>query len=150
MFKTQIETILSLDYHSKTYFQGCFGIDRLPQKRKAWSSLYVINYKEHDKNESHWIAVVNYDAGKVEFFDSFGQPPLDVRCKKVVGPNYSFSTVKLQQTFSNACGFYCIYYILHHSRNRTANDILHVLSSCKNSDFIVKDYIYARYKPIFT
>lgn len=150
MFKTQIEAILSLDYHSKTYFQGCFAIDRLPQKRKARSSAYVINYDEHNKNGSHWIAVLSDEAGNVEFFDSSGQPPLDVRCKKFVGPNYSFSTVKLQQMFSNACGFHCIYYILHRSRNRSANDILHVLSSGKNSDFIVKDYIYSRYKPIFT
>ena len=76
MFKTQIEAILSLDYHSKSYFQGCFAIDRLPQKRKARSSAYVINYDEHDKDGSHWIAVLSDQAGNVEFFDSSGQPPL--------------------------------------------------------------------------
>ena len=145
MYKSQIQSILQLDSHSKRYFKGVFAIDELP--RLLPMSGYVINYDEHNKEGSHWVAVFA-NAKTVEYFDPNGQQPLDKRLSDFIGPNYLFSPFALQQILGNACGFYCTYFILKRSRNCTANNILSILTRI-NSDFIVKTYIYSHYKPFF-
>ena len=166
MFKTQIESILTLDVHSRRFFQGCYAIDRLPNRHGSTPlprrSAYVINYDEHDQPGSHWVAVFCDEAGRIDFFDSAGEPPLeDTRLHNFLGlrldgrggarqpPSVNFNPVQLQRNLSNACGFYSVYFILQRARQRTANDILHILAS-SNSDFVVKDHIYSRYRAIFT
>ena len=145
MYKTQIETILKLDSQSKQNFKGVYPIDQLP--KRALSGSYVINYDSHDQPGSHWVAVLSQN-GCVEYFDSSGQPPLDVRLQTFVGPDYKFNPFQLQRVMDNSCGFYCVYYILQRSRNCTSNDIISVLART-NSDYIVKTYVYKYFKPIF-
>jgi hypothetical protein len=73
---------------------------------------------------------------------------MDVRLKDFLGPNYVYNATPLQQIFSNACGFYCVYYILHRARDCTMEDIINVLKR-SDGDFIVKEFIYRHYKPLF-
>ena len=83
MYKSQIQSILQLDSHSKRYFKGVFAIDELPWLLPM--SGYVINYDEHNKEGSHWVAVFA-NAKTVEYFDPNGQQPLDKRLSDFIGP----------------------------------------------------------------
>ncbi len=143
MFKHQITAILTLDAATKDHFHGVYPMDRLPSRQRG---AYVINMDNHDEPGSHWIAV--FDDGSVEYMDSYGQPPFHEQCLKFLGSDYSYNTIPLQQQFSNACGFYCIYYLLQRARGFSANHIMSMLART-DSGFVVKDFIYSRYKPIF-
>lgn len=147
MFKTQIEAILKLDSESREYFKGVFSIDKLPTVCHP-KSAYVINYDKSDEPGSHWVAVFRDEAGDIEFFDSFGIPPIDSRCANFIGLNYSYNPYKLQPDLTNSCGFYSTYFVLKRSRKVHSNDILNLLVR-SNSDYIVKNFLYNVYKPIF-
>ena len=145
MYKSQIKAILSLDVESRALFKGVYAIDELPNR--ASHGAYVVNYDEHDKPGSHWVAIYVQN-GSVEYFDSYGQPPLDKRLKTFVGENFTYNPFQLQQALGNACGFYCTYYILKRSRKSTTYDILSLLTRT-NSDYIVKNYLYRYYSIVF-
>ena len=187
MYKSQIETVLNLDAHSRQVFTGCYAIDELKTRAKSsksrrWPSsggrvggrgrfrrACIINYDESDEPGSHWVAVYNalsswpthtsssslsssWSSLSPEFFDPAGLPPLDDRIKcYLLGPNYTYNPNVLQQVQGNACGFYCVYYILQRSRSVSSNDIIEFLSAMTSSrsDYYVKDYIYSQFKPIF-
>ena len=145
MYRNQIKAILSLDPPSREIFRGIFAIDELPNRSSH--GAYVVNYDESDKPGSHWVAIY-VEAGSVEYFDSFGQPPLDERLQTFVGEYYTYNPFQLQQTLGNACGFYCTYFILKRSRQVQSNDILRFLIR-KNSDYIVKKFLYSHYSLVF-
>ena len=148
MYKSQIQAVLGLDAQARRKFKGVFAIDKLPKMCKK-DSAYVINYDEHDESGSHWIAVFKDKKGNTEFFDSAGHPPIDERLSNFIGQTFSYNPYQLQLDLSNACGFYSTYFIIQRSRKVCARRILNVL--CRtNSDFVVKSYMYSRYKPIFT
>ena len=145
MFSRQIDTILALDNAAKPLYRGTFPMDRLPTERV--NGIYIINTDDHDQPGGHWVAVFVTDE-RVEYFDSYGLPPLDSRCERFLGTNYWFNTYQLQQLYSNACGFYCVYFVLQRARGQEANTILNILSK-SDSGFIVKNYLYSRYKSVF-
>lgn len=144
MFKRQITAILTLDASTKDKFRGVCSMDRLPQRKPG---AYVINMDDHDEPGSHWVAVYD-DNGIVEYMDSYGLPPLDTRCLLFLGSDYHYNSRVLQQQFSNACGFYCVYFLIQRSRGHSANTILDMLART-DSGYVVKNFIYSRYKPIF-
>ena len=136
----QIRSILQSDYMTKHFFQGVFPIDQLPL---ACEGMYVINTDEHDEPGELWVAVYNK-----EYFDSYGLPPTDKRLLKFLGSDFVYNNVPLQQAWSNACGFYCVYYLLERARGKSFDDIVYILRH-SDSDFIVKSTIYDRYTPLF-
>lgn len=136
----QIQAILQNDYMTKGLFQGVFPMDELPS---SCDGMYVINTDDHDEPGEHWVAVYNK-----EYFDSFGVPPQDKRLIDFLGPNVIYNSVPLQQLLTNACGFYCVYYLLERARGERIEDIIHVLNH-SDSDFVVKQLIFDRYKPLF-
>jgi len=136
----QITAILENDYMTKNMFRGVYPIDQLPLFQPG---MYVINTDEHDEPGQHWLAI--YDK---EFFDSYGVPPLDDRIVNFLGGDYTYNVEPLQLQLSRACGFYCVYYLLHRARGHSAKDIIDILKY-SDSDFVVKRMIYDRYKPLF-
>lgn len=144
MFAHQIDTILTLDAATKTLYRGVYSMDKLPHRA---SGAYVINTDDSDEDGSHWIAVFVKN-NTVEYMDSYGLPPLDSRCELFLGKDYYFNTCALQQLYSNACGFYCIYFLLQRARGYSADMIMNMLRQT-DSGFVVKRYIYSRYKPVF-
>jgi len=144
MFKRQIETVLTLDNSTRRLFRGVYPMDRLPARRRG---AYVINMDNHDEPGSHWVAV--FDDGNVEYMDSYGRPPLDARCIAFLGSDYDYNTLKLQRQYSQACGFYCVYYIIQRARGYSAEQILSMLDNA-DSDYVVKRFLYSRYRPVFT
>ena len=146
MYRRQIEAILRLDSKTKHCFNGVFAMDELPIKPQ--NGCYVINLDDHDEPGSHWVAVW-CNKERVEFMDPFGVPPLDKRCLMFLGNNVFFNTVKMQLLLSKACGFYCTYFLIKRASGLSANTIIETLARV-DSDFVVKEYMYSRYKPVFT
>lgn len=144
MNTSQIRTILRNDVMASDCFHGVFPMDSLP---KMDYGCYVINTDDADEPGEHWLAVYN-DHGHIEYFDSFGRLPLDKRLEIFLGDHYKYNKIQLQQLFSNACGFYCVYYILHRVRGFTMEEIITVLKR-SDGDFIAKDFVYRHYKPLF-
>ena len=145
MYKRQIEAILNLDVMIRHTFHGVYAMDELPAKRRP--GAYVINMDNHDEPGSHWVAVWS-EGSTVEYMDSYGLPPIDTRCINFLGHDFYYNKLQLQQLLSNACGFYCVYFLIQRARGQPANVILEMLSRV-DSGFIVKNFIYSRYKSIF-
>ena len=144
MYRKQIETILALDNATRNMNHGVYAMDRLPQRKPG---AYVINADNHDESGSHWMAVF-CTRDRIEFMDSYGRSPPDERLLQFLGSNYAYNTVPLQKPLSNACGFYCLYFLLHRARGHSATSIIELLRR-SDSDYVVKEYVYSRYKPIF-
>lgn len=140
----QIRRILQSDVMARDFYRGIFPIDKLPAMEPGF---YIINTDNHDDPGEHWLAVFN-DNNHVEYFDSYGQEPLDYRLKAFLGNDYKFNPTKLQQLFNNSCGFYCTYYILHRVRGYSMSEIVTILKR-SDGDFIVKEFLYRHYKPVF-
>ena len=121
---------------TKHIFHDVYPVDKLPEWQPG---AYVINTDKHNEPGEHWLAVYNK-----EFFNSSGEPPVDDYLHTFLGDNYEFNTMALQNPLSNACGFYCCYYILKRARDISAEAILQTLKQ-SDSDFVVKRYIYDRY-----
>jgi hypothetical protein len=98
MYKSQIETILSLDAHTREAFRGCFAIDELsslksrgstfqnssrrrrrkPQERRGdgKDSSYVVNYDKSTEKGSHWIAIYHAERQPSSSSSLLSQSPL--------------------------------------------------------------------------
>ena len=144
MNSRQIRRILQSDAMASDLYRGIYPMDRLPRMEPGY---YIINTDNHDEPGKHWLVVYN-DHGQIEYFDSFGRPPLDKRLKSFLGNNYKYNATELQQLFSNACGFYCVYYIIHRVRGFTMEEIITVLKR-SDGDYIAKEFLYRHFKPIF-
>ena len=144
MNTSQLRRILLADYMTSECFQGVFPMNSIPNMKPG---CYIINTHDDDQPGEHWLAVYN-DHGHIEYFDSFGRPPLDSRLDSFLGDNYKYNTTELQQLFSNACGFYCVYYLFHRVRGFTMEEIITVLKR-SDGDYIAKDFVVRHFKPIF-
>ena len=144
MYKRQLTAVLSQDYKTKRIFRGVYPMDRLPARRDG---AYVVNMDNHDEPGSHWVAVYIHK-GAVEYFDSYGRAPTDTRMLRFLGPNFTFNSVVLQRLFTNACGFFCLYFLLKRARGVSANRIVYILSR-SDSGFVVKNYVLSMYKSVF-
>ena len=138
----QIEAILSNDFMTKDIFRGVYPIDKVPTDLKYGG--YVINTDESYKPGEHWIVMFIPNKGDAEYFDSFGQPPQ----QRLLVKDFVYNAVRLQKTLSNACGFYCVYYILMRARGMNMKEIIYNLCN-SDADYIVKNLIFNNYKSLF-
>ena len=122
-----------------------------PQQQQQRSQQYHYNtLYDYDQHHHHCQQhqQLSESSIAVDYMDSYGQPPTDKRLLKFLGSNYDYNSVALQLPLSNACGFYCLYFLLNRARGNSATSIIETLARV-DSDFVVKDYLYSRYKPIF-
>ena len=144
MNTSQLERILQTDVMTSDMYRGVYAMDTLPELQHG---SYIINTDDADEPGEHWLAVFN-DNGDVEYFDSFGRAPWYERLKLFLGTEYKYNATPLQLLFSNACGFYCVYYILNRCRGYSMEEIMNILKR-SDGDYVVKDYLYRLYKPVF-
>ena len=138
--------ILKTNHLTRDCFRGVFPMDWVPSL-KMEPGCYIINTDDEDEPGEHWVAVYN-DNGQIEYFDSYGLPPLDKRLDSFLGNNYKYNATHLQQLFTKACGFYCVYYIFHRVMNFTMEEIITVLKR-SDGDHIAQDFVTRHYKPLF-
>ena len=63
----------------------------------------------------HWVTFYFPHQGPYEFFDSLGNRPrrYGVNFETVLQKPYLMNCDRLQPPYSNACGLYCVYYIIN-------------------------------------
>ena len=138
------------DYKLRRCFLGVFPINRLPYIRRYPAAL-IVNTDTHNLPGQHWIAVYIDENKLGEVFDSFGRLPptrlqrwMNVNCRR----GWTYSANALQFPFSTNCGAFCLYCLLHCSRNYSLTRIVSHLST---SSFAKNDLTLKRFmKSVFS
>jgi len=96
----------------KKNFLGVFPSDVLPQTKKEFFSV-IFNLSRHDERGSHFIAIIK-KKNNIIYFDSYGMDcyvdSINQFLHKFNVP-ISWNKKKIQDDFSNFCGFFCFYFI---------------------------------------
>ena len=122
----QIKRALERDTFTKKIFGGVFAADELPKIMNTFPCGFVANTDPSTEPGTHWVAFYFPSREKGEFFDSYGYPP----------EHYGFESYKietwnkhkLQSSWSNVCGQYCIFYLYHKSRGYSMSKIVNLFT----------------------
>ena len=109
----QIKRALERNAFTKKIFAGVFAADEVPEIIDTFPCGFVANTDPSTEPGTHWITFYFPSREKGEFFDSYGNPPEHYGFK-----SYKIETWnkhKLQSSWSNVCGQYCIFYLYHKS-----------------------------------
>lgn len=108
-------------------FCGTFPCDEIPHIKKRPASL-VVNTDTATETGEHWVAIYLLPNGNIEYFDSYGLPPLHKQiinylykhCKN----NIVYNNRTIQDYKSTACGAFCCSFIKLREMKITFYDIL--------------------------
>ena len=92
-----------------------------------WRLHYLINTDHSAGPGEHWVCVWCDGRGHVEYFDSFGLPPVFASIQNFIDRNrsgrFKYNKRLLQSLTSSACGLYVLYYVLMKSRGATLSRV---------------------------
>ena len=132
----EIDNILRADERVSKVYKGTFPWDKCPTL--AYNGVYVINTDCSHRPGQHWVAYYVKN-GRVEFFDSYANPPSYYR---VLPHANVFNKKRLQGLQSTTCGQYCVYYILHRCRGHGMEDIARRFGTdLHDNDHAVAEYM---------
>lgn len=148
MDSIEIKNIMQSNEYIKKYFKGVYACDRLPQlnKKNIKNPVCLIaNTDPINKPGTHWIAIYIPRKGKVEYFDSYGNPPSSkyfINFMHQFKVGYKYYTIQLQSLFSIYCGIYCCEYILHRCRGKSLKSFLSTfsLSTIQNDKKVIRNF----------
>ena len=123
-------------------FVGTFPSDEIPDIEP--NEGVIVNTDTKDKPGTHWIAIYRPEHASVEYFDSFGLPPLIPQIidymNKIAGPRgWTYSISSLQHEESDSCGQHCLNFLKHRLLQLPMTHILtHLTADRLKNDYIVK------------
>ena len=125
----QITMILQRDPVARHQFGGVLAADELPTDIRRRPTAYVVNTDVRGLPGTHWTIFYFPKRGPSEFFDSLGRRPEYYRgtfkgTLRRHGPKYVYNKRRVQSRTSNACGQYCIDYVLRRCRGWDMNRIV--------------------------
>ena len=124
----QLLDILSRDKFTKTQFLGVYASNQLPKKIHKYPVCLVVNSDKSTEFGSHWICFYISSRSKIEFFDSFGNPPSyykgGISDFAVQYDEMNFNPHMLQRPHTAICGQYCIYYLYFKCRGYSLRRIV--------------------------
>ena len=130
-------------------FLGAFPYDGLPKKPKCDIFSLVINTESSKEPGDHWLVLL-YKKPYFYFVDSYGRTLHDQTfpsqftstIKNYIGNvRYKFNKKWLQQLTTNACGDYCVYFIMEMSK-KSFEKVLSVFGNdWSKNDKYVKHYV---------
>ena len=141
----QLERALKHNTFTKKIFVGVFAADELPTLN-TFPSGFVANTDPSTEPGTHWVAFYFPSRDKGEFFDSYGHPPEHYGEPFTVYNVETINSHKLQSSWSNVCGHYCIFYLYHKSRGYSMSKIVNMFSSnvdkndCKVACYVKKHF----------
>jgi len=138
-----IQNILSQSLsHTRTHFLGVFALDQIPSSFSHYPCAYVANTDPSSRKGQHWVAFYHHSPTRLEFFDSYGQPP---QSYNFPFPSHitslKYNSYPLQSMISSVCGQYCIYFLYHRSHQSTLARIVHNLRASNNPDQLVHLFV---------
>ena len=155
----QIVHALEQDSVTRKRFCGVFPRDKLPERIDKFPCGLIANTDPSSEIGSHWLAFFfteeqngQQNAVSGQFFDSFGQPPsyysssfehfLDKHSSE-----WDFNKRKLQSSWSDVCGQYCIFYLSHRARGHSMNKIVQFFSKdTMSNDVKVSQFVKNNFK----
>ena len=140
-----IRRILESDKRTKIAFRGVYAWDDLPIHAPT-SSLYVCNTDPSTRPGEHWVAIYIDGLRHAEYFDSFGLHPTVLRLETFLTMNskcWFHNTKTIQDIFSDACGYHCIFYAVHRCIGFDMNSIVNMYTNdTVFNDAIAKKFLY--------
>ncbi|GFX27679.1 uncharacterized protein TNCV_2129201 [Trichonephila clavipes] len=104
----QMYTVLSQEKTTSPYFQGVYSRDTLPPLEENMCA--IVNSDDSSQPGTHWLALFVNDKRELEFYDSFGQPPVFYNISTTTYLDVLWNSKVFQSPASNVCGQYCIYF----------------------------------------
>ena len=101
----------------KNFYLGCFSADNYPQNLKTFQ-FFVVNKDKSFEKGSHWMVVFLGDKN-IEFFDSCGSNESFVKHFLKFNKQFVcvFNDTPVQESNTNTCGEYCIYFAISRLSN---------------------------------
>ena len=112
----------------KTFKTGAYACDQLNNVKSDQFAI-IVNSDDSNHAAMHWLAIFKERNHDIEFFDSFGMsisfysPHIKLFLKKF-GKRIVQNRHQIQSNFSNTCGNFCVYYLLHRVRGWSMTSIL--------------------------
>ena len=128
------------DMYAKRHFIGVYPCNHLPVVNNYPASL-ILNTDPDWKPGEHWLAIYFNEIKEAEFFDSYGFSACHHKFEKYIklfSTSYKNNSTQIQSYDSNACGYYCLYFIMLKSRGFTLSEINSLFSK---TDFKINDYL---------
>jgi hypothetical protein len=128
MNTSQIENALgTIDNMVKHCFVGVFPCDKLSRLHiDKFLCAMVVNTDPSGQPGEHWVAFFVSSSSSIEYFDSFGMPPVNCDLFRFFQSFSitSFNDVRLQAIDSTVCGHYCIAFLARRVRGQSMSDIV--------------------------
>lgn len=122
-----IQAAMRGDPHAAGVFSGVFAADTLPRTLGDKPAFIVANGQCSHMEGDHWVAIVVDSAGRGEYFDSYGRPPIVKSHRQFLNRNcarWTYNDACLQSIGSDVCGQYCVAYLLHRAHHFTLQDFI--------------------------
>ncbi len=151
----QIERALKHNPKTVKRFCGVFPSDRLPKSLSTFPCGFVANTDPSTEPGTHWVVFHFPNPKTCEFFDSYGQKPehYSESFKTYLKPFEQERNVrKLQSSWTEVCGHYCIFYLYQRACGHSLNNIVNMfgnntLSNDRKVSCYVKKYFDITSKP---
>ncbi|MEW8548441.1 MAG: hypothetical protein AB2693_33480, partial [Candidatus Thiodiazotropha sp.] len=153
MNTSQLMCVIHSDPRLFASVRGVYSADQVPKYIRRGG--FIANTDVGNKPGKHWCAFYFDGFGRSEFFDSYGKPPQYynndfLSCLRRNSGVWIYNTKKLQSHYSNVCGQYCLYFLIHRVRGQSFGEIVKTLEESKCTDQYVYDYVTRIFPYCFT
>ena len=152
MNSRQLRWILSNEKVTSRTFKGVYALDEIEHiKQRCFPSAYVFNLDPSYKPAVHWVAVYIDRRGLVEYFDSFGRPPLrEIKdFFYTYAESWNYNHVPVQELYSMTCGQFVVFYVYQRCSGLTLESIIekYFKPHAKiTNDVLVRDFVKMHYQ----
>ena len=112
MLRTQdLQCMARRERLTASQFEGVFAADQIPKHVRSYPAGMIINTDPSHLPGEHWLALHFPSAKEVEFFDSYGFPPVAYGnhfTKALEDKQVTRNRKSLQSADSNVCSYYCL------------------------------------------
>jgi hypothetical protein len=144
--KTMNTVQLQRIFQQQSNFLGVFPSDKIPPltlgRRKM--KCLIVNVDVAEDEGSHWVAICFHQAlGRrtIEYFDSYGLPPLFPIPKKGEDWLLTYNGIRLQKPQTKVCGQHCIYFLDSRIKGLSFRTIITFLNRKADADDYVRRYV---------
>ena len=119
--------VLSGDDIVLNIFGGIFAKDQLVFELPNREIFFICNTDISSNEGKHWVIIyLPKDGTNIEYFDSLGKRPdnLFVTFMSQSKRYISYNKIRLQSSVSDACAYYCLYFVYFRCRGVSFMDIL--------------------------
>ena len=149
----QLQFILDNSTWMKPFHIKVCAKDLLPRRNPQHVRAYIVNTDNNNQPGQHWVALF-FNGREAIYFDSYGNPPLQpiMTFMENNAERWKMNTLQLQSAFSNVCGHYCVFILLHLVRGLSLHTIIRRYFDSSNhhqNDLTVKRWFKNQYGTVY-